>query len=407
MHSNRTDKSENPDTLKPWFFQKEGQSMRKSLTAVLGVTVLLVSLAAIVQAQTTQTTTVTKVQAVQNPDGTYTIVEYPVGKETVVTLNPVGITGATGTATILRDAKGATIKINLTNLPAEVAALNLYAVDPTGAVTTLGPLEIANGVGTFTTTTPMSRFMLFASPDMSLTAYDANTKILFRSAVPTGFAVIPISKDKAVGEQVAAVATKPVTATPVTPAPVTPAPVTPAPVTPAPVTPAPATPAPATPAPATPAPATPAPVAAVPVTDTPVAATVADYTVPMLGVPAFKSGDESKLKVEFSGAMQGARANVFIEPHKNGKMTEVRMKFHDLKEAPKGLAYILWAVSPDNQFQRLGSIVNVRDRNEAEIKSETALEDFGLLLTTEDVGIPAATLIKPAGARVGFIQIIK
>src|SRR4030095_2333709 len=113
-------------------FSKGGQSMRKSLTAVLGVTVLLVSLAAIVQAQKTQTTTVTKVQAVQNPDGTYTIVEYPVGKETVVTLNPVGITGATGTATILRDAKGATIKINLTNLPAEGAALNLYAGDQKG-----------------------------------------------------------------------------------------------------------------------------------------------------------------------------------------------------------------------------------------------------------------------------------
>jgi hypothetical protein len=340
--------------------------MKKSFTAVLAVTVLLVSLAAMAQAQTTQTTTVTKTQAVQNPDGTYTIVEYPVGKETVVTLNPIGIAGATGTATILRDANGATIKINMTSLPAEVAALNLYAVDPTGAVTTLGPLQIANGVGTFTTTTPLTKFMLFASPDASLTAYDASTKVLFRSAVPTGFAVIPISKDKAVGEQVAAVTAAPVTTAPVTAAP-----------------------------------------AAVPVADTPVVAAVADYTVPMLGVPAFKAGDEKKLKVEFAGAMQGARANVFIEPHKNGKMTEVRMQFHDLKEAPKGLAYILWAVSPDNQFQRLGSIVNVKGRNEAEIKSETALADFGLLLTTEDVGIPATTLIKPAGARVGFIQIIK
>lgn len=316
--------------------------MRKSFTAILSVTVLLVALAAIAQAQTTQTTTVTKVQAVQNPDGTYTIVEYPVGKETVVTLNPVGITGGTGTATILRDATGAKIQLNLTNLPADVAALNLYAVDPTGAVTALGPVAIANGVGTFTTTTPMTRFMLVASPETSLTAYDANTKIFFRSAVPAGLAVIPINKETAVGEQVAAVAVSP-----------------------------------------------------------------SEYTVPMLGVPGFKSGDESKLKINFSGPMEGARANVFIEPHKNGKMTEVRMRFHDLKEAPKGLAYILWAVSPDNQFQRLGSIVNVRGRNEAEIKSETAFEDFGLLLTTEDVGIPAATLIKPAGHRVGVIQIIK
>jgi len=42
------------------------------------------------------------------------------------------------------------------------------------------------------------------------------------------------------------------------------------------------------------------------------------------------------------------------------------MRFHELKEAPKGLAYILWAVSPDNQFTRLGQIVNVKGRNEAE-----------------------------------------
>jgi hypothetical protein len=403
--------------------------MRKSLIAILGVTVLLVSLTAIAHAQTTQTTTVTKVQAVQNPDGTYTIVEYPVGKETVVTLNPVGITGATGTATILRDANGSTIKIKMTNLPAEVAALNLYVVDPTGAVTTLGPLEIANGVGTFTTTTPMTRFMLLASPDANLTAYDANTKIFFRSAVPTGFAVIPISKDKAVGEQVAATAAVPVTAEPVTTAPVTTPPVTTPPVTTPtvttppvttppvttppvttpPVTTPPVTTPPVTAAPVTAAPVTAAPVTAAPVTAETVAAPVvaADYTVPMLGVPGFKAGDEKKLKVEFAGAMEGARANVFIEPHKGGKMTEVRMQFHDLKEAPKGLAYILWAVSPDNQFQRLGSIVNVRGRNEAEIKSETALEDFGLLLTTEDVGIPAATLVKPGGSRVGIITIIK
>lgn len=335
--------------------------MRKSFTAILGVTVLLVSLAVISQAQTPQTTTVTKVQAVQNPDGTYTIVEYPVGKETVVTLNPVGITGATGTATILRDANGATIKINLTNLPADTAALNLYAVDPTGAVTALGPVEVANGVGTFSTTTPMTRFMLVATPEANLTAYDANTKILFRSAVPTGFAVIPISKDKAVGEQVAATAAVPVTTEAVTTAPVT----------------------------------------------TAVVDATSDYTVPMLGIPTFKKGDESKLKIDFTGPAEGARANVFVEPHKNGKMTSVRMHFHDLKEAPKGLAYILWAVSPDNQFQRLGSIVNVRGRNEAEIQSETAFDDFGLLLTTEDVGIPAATLIKPAGHRVGVITIIK
>src|SRR5439155_18700211 len=136
-----------------------------------------------------------------------------------------------------------------------------------------------------------SKFMLIASPEDALTAYDANTKIYFRSAVPTGFTVIPLGNNKAVGEQLAG------------------------------------------------------------------AASVSDYAVPMLGIPTFKRGDDTKLKVNFSGAMEGARANIFIEPRQHGAATEVRMRFHDLKEAPKGQAYVLWAVSLDNQFQRLGEIV--------------------------------------------------
>src|SRR5438874_3977326 len=242
--------------------------MSKRLIAVLGAALLLLSLAVVSSGQV-QTTTVTKVQTTQNPDGTYTIVEYPVGKQTVVTLNPVGLTGATGTATILRDANGSTINLNLSGLPTDVAGLNLYAVDPSGAVTLLGPIQVTNGVGTFTTTTPLSRFMLISSADAALTAYDANTKIFFRSAVPTGLSVIPLSG--AVGEQVAAVV-----------------------------------------------------------------APTSDYAVPMLGIPTFKRGDDTKLKINFTGAMEGARANIFIEPHKKGTATEVRMRFHELKEAPKG-----------------------------------------------------------------------
>src|SRR6266581_8825882 len=122
--------------------------MRKNLSAIFGAAMLLLSLTVVSVGQV-QTTTVTKVQTVQNPDGTYTIVEYPVGKETVVTLNPVGLSGATGTATILRDPNLTTIKLNLASLPAEVTSMNVYTVDPTGALTLLGPIEVANGVGAF------------------------------------------------------------------------------------------------------------------------------------------------------------------------------------------------------------------------------------------------------------------
>ena len=316
--------------------------MSKRLIGVLGATLLLFSLSIAAFGQT-----VTKVKTVQNADGTYTIVEYPVGKETIVNLNPIGLSGAKGQATILRAADGTTIKVNLSGLPTEATAVNLYAVDPTGAVTMLGPVEIANGAGMFTISIPLTKFMLVASPEANLSAYGESTQVYFRSAVPSGLTVIPLTN--AVGETVGAVA---------------------------------------------------AVTDAVPVLD------ASDYTVPMLGIATFKKGDDTKLKINFSGAMEGARANVFIEPHKNGKTTEVRMRFHELKEAPKGLAYILWAVSPDNQFTRLGQIVNVKGRNEAEIKSEVSYDDFGLLLTTEDLGVTQGTIIRPSGHRVGVIQIV-
>src|SRR5436190_10364287 len=178
--------------------------MKKSVATGLGAALILFSMAAVAFSQVT--TTVTKVQTTKTPDGTYTIVEYPVGKETTVTLNPIGITGATGTATILRDDNGATIKLNVTSLPADLTTLNLYAVDPTGAVSLLGPIDIASGVGTFATTTPLTRFMLFASPDANLTAYDPATKIVFRSSVPNGLTIIPLGQNTAVGESIGAAA---------------------------------------------------------------------------------------------------------------------------------------------------------------------------------------------------------
>jgi len=127
--------------------------------------------------------------------------------------------------------------------------------------------------------------------------------------------------------------------------------------------------------------------------------------VPMLNIPAYKKGDDTKLKVDFTGAMSGARANVFIEPKKNGKETKIKMVFHELKDAPKGQAYILWAVSPENQFFRLGQIINVKDRNEAEIKANTSLSDFGLLVTMEDLAA-VKTVVVPIGPRLGVIQLV-
>ena len=318
--------------------------MSKHVLSVLGAVMLTLAIAAIALAQTT-TTTVT--QTVQNPDGTYTIIEYPAKKEVKINLTPVTVPTAKGVATILRDDDGTRIKLNLTEIPADMTALTLYAVDDKGMVTALGPVTISNGIGTLTATTPLSRFMLVAAPEPALTAYDANTKVFFRSAVPEGFTVIPLSSS-ASGEKVAAVAAPTTGATVVSPT----------------------------------------------------AQTTTTYTAPLLGIANFKKGDDTKIKIDFTGALAGARANVFITPRKDGP-TEVNMRFHDLKEAPAGQKFILWAMSADGQFQKLGQVINAKGRNEAEIKSETTLTDFGLVVTMEAADAPM-----PAGPAVAHIHIV-
>jgi hypothetical protein len=336
--------------------------MSKHVLSVLGAATLTLALAAFAFAQTT-TTTSTQKTVVQNPDGTYTIIEYPVKKEVTVNLTPINVTGAKAVATILRDDDGTRIKLNLTDVPADLSAMTLYAVDDKGVVTALGPVAITNGTGTLATTTPLSKFMLFASPEPALTAYDANTKVLFRSAVPSGFTVIPITSPT--GETVAAVGA-PTAKTTVT--------------------------------------TTPGAVVTNPSGNTtvvvPMTETKTTYSAPLLNIPAYKTGDDTKIKVDFTGALTGARANVFITPRKDGP-TEVKMRFHDLKEAPAGQKFILWAVSADNTFTKLGQVVNAPGRNEAEIKSEVSLPDFGLVVTME-----SAEGDMPVGPTVGTIHIV-
>jgi len=334
--------------------------MRKHALSVWGAVVLTLALAAIALGQTT---TVTK--TVQNPDGTYTIIEYPVKKEVMLNLTPVNVAGAKGVATILRDDDGTRIKLNITGVPADTTAMTLYAVDDQGVVTALGPVTIANGTGTLAATTPLSKFMLFASPEPAVTAYDANTKVFFRSAVPDGFTVIPVHRE---GDEKVAAVGAPVAATAQTTTTTTPGAVVSSPS---------------------------GTTVVIPMTET-----KTTYSAPLLNIPAYKTGDDTKIKVDFTGALTGARANVFITPRKDGP-TEVKMRFHDLKEAPAGQKYIVWAVSPDNQFTKIGEVINTGGRNEAEIRSEVALPDFGLIVTME-----SAVGAMPVGPAVGTIHIV-
>ena len=117
------------------------------------------------------------------------------------------------------------------------------------------------------------------------------------------------------------------------------------------------------------------------------------YTAPMLGIPRFKRGSDTLIKTRLTGALTGARVNFNITPRKDGP-TQIVARFHQLKNAPAGQAYVLWAVSPDNKYTKLGQVVNTGARNEAEIKSETTLSDFGLLVTLQPEGdTPAGDIV--------------
>ena len=95
--------------------------MNKRLLCILGGIVLSLATISAALAQNTPTTT-TQTTAVQNTDGSWTVIEYPTGKEVIVNLNPVAIQNATGRATIHRMADGTMINLNLTGLPADILA---------------------------------------------------------------------------------------------------------------------------------------------------------------------------------------------------------------------------------------------------------------------------------------------
>jgi hypothetical protein len=273
------------------------------------------------QTQTTVTTQTT--QAVQNSDGSWTVVQYPANKEVVVDFAPAPtFSTAKGRAKIMRMPDHTMVTLDLSGLPADAAAMNLYAVDPLGKATLLGPVAFTNGVATQSFQTPLDRFMLVLSPETGLTTYAPTTAYAFRSSVPQGLAVIPLSS--AAGEKVAA-------------------------------------------------------------TSAAGSAAAVAYSAPMLGIPTFDRGDDTKINVKLAGALTGSRVNFNITPRKDGP-TEVVARFHEMKEAPAGQVYVLWAVSPDNKYVKLGQVVNTGRRNEAEIKSETTLPDFGLLITLQPEG---------------------
>lgn len=284
---------------------------------------------------TKTTTTTTQTQVTKNPDGTYTVIQYPVGKEVTVDLMPGSNMSGRGIARVMRMGNETTVNLDLSGLPADASNYYVYAVDPMGAVTLLGPANIANGMSKVTYKTPMDKFMLVLSPTEGLNTIGNDTMVTFRSAVPKGYAVVGNTTTTTTGvdgaeKQVAGSA-----------------------------------------------------------------AVSSTYDVPLLGIQSF-SGKTTEIRINFSGDLQGLKGKAYIKPRKDGT-AQIKMRFDDLKMAPKNKRYVLWAVSPDKQYTKIGQIINSGRRQEGEIRSETALKDFGLFVTVEDtdVATPTSTIYSP------------
>jgi hypothetical protein len=293
---------------------------KKLLTLSIGA-VLSVSAATAVSAQTTTTTT-TKTEVVQNADGTYSVIEYPVGKEVIVNLAPgTTVAGSKGMAHIMRSADGTRVAVDLSGVKGDTSSIYAYAVDPSGTPTLLGPVTLTNGTGRAEFTTPMNQFMVVLSPTESMSTYDPTT-VYYRSEAPQGYAIVPrvqtsTLKAVATADQVAS-----------------------------------------------------------------------GYDVPLLGVPKM-GGKTTEVRVKFSGDLQGLDGKAYLKPE--GGKTSIKMRFGDMKKVPMNKRFVLWASSPEGTYTKLGQVINAGGRDESEIRTETALADFGLFLTVEDTDVAAPT----------------
>jgi hypothetical protein len=276
--------------------------------------------------KTTTTTTTTKTAVVQNTDGSYTVIEYPVGKEVTVQLTPYNLQGASGSARVLRAADGTKIYMDLTGVTGDAKSYYAYAVDSSGMPTLLGPVMIENGIGKAEFSTPLNQFMLVLSPNQGVTSFSSDIPVTFRSAVPTGYAVVPVAVTSSGGGKSVA-------------------------------------------------------------TTAEVAST---YEVPLLNVPSFDRDKDREIRINFSGDLSGLKAKAYLSPTKDG-VTKVKMRFDEMKNVPANARFILWASSPDGKYTKLGQVINNGKREESEIRSETALTDFGLFVTVENTDVEKPT----------------
>src|SRR5439155_6527832 len=110
--------------------------------------------------------------------------------------------------------------------------------------------------------------------------------------------------------------------------------------------------------------------------------------VPLLGVAQYR-GKKSELHLNhFQGELRGLQAHAYLKPV-DGK-TQIRMTFDDLQKAPMNKRFVLWTSGP-NGYTKIGQVIHAGNKDTAEIRGETALNDFGLFLTVEDADVDRPT----------------
>ena len=264
---------------------------------------------------------------VMNSDGSYSVIEYPMGKEVTVRLMPMNGITSTGMARVMRTADGTKVYFDVNGAPSDWNSVYAYAVDPSGAATYLGPITFTGGVGKAEFTTPSDRFMLVLSPKEGLTTYDPSGTYVFRSEVPAGYTVVPRTKVTSVQVATNSGAVSRTTTTTTT------------------------------------------------------------YNVPMLGIANYR-GKKRELHLNFTGELSGLEAHAYLKPV-DGK-TQIRMTFDDLQKAPMNKRFVLWTSGP-NGYTKVGQVIHLGNKDTAEIRGETALSDFGLFLTAEDTDVDRPT----------------
>ena len=313
--------------------------MRRRVLAFVGGIIFCFAGAGVTLAQDAQSSTSSDAQ---NADSAWAVIEYPEGKEFVVELRPTAMSpDAHGVARVMRSGNDTTINLEITGLAGETESYNLYAVDSLSGISLLGAVTVSEGTGTLSAKTPLNKFMLVLTPEDTLTTFDAGARVALRSTVPNGFVAVPRPSNEEAEREAVGVRLRDENASVEDP----------------------------------------------------------EYDAPMLGITSLRRGADTQMRISFSGELQGTRANVSIKARKKGGATQIKMRVFNMKEAPNGSRYVLWAVSPDNTYTRLGQAVKPGKRNEAKIEAETGLNDFGLFMTVENEDAPPS----PTGALVAMV----